>query len=52
MGRSLPFLVLMAAIIPFTYWLTGEALNSTTPTSPPSVTTNSITMATISQVSP
>ena len=30
----------------------GEALNNTTPTSPPSVTTNSITMATISQVSP
>lgn len=24
MGRSLPFLVLMAAIIPFTYWLTGD----------------------------
>ncbi|STW16213.1 methionine ABC transporter permease [Klebsiella pneumoniae] len=26
MGRSLPFLVLMAAIIPFTYWLTGTTI--------------------------
>ena len=25
-GRSLPFLVLMAAIIPFTYWLTGTTI--------------------------
>ena len=28
MGRSLPFLVLMAAIIPFTYWLTGTTIGS------------------------
>lgn len=26
MGRSLPFLVLMAAIIPFTFWLTGTTI--------------------------
>ena len=26
MGRSLPFLVLMAAIIPFTWWLTGTTI--------------------------
>ncbi|MDP1315187.1 ABC transporter permease, partial [Klebsiella pneumoniae] len=26
MGRSLPCLVLMAAIIPFTYWLTGTTI--------------------------
>lgn len=25
-GRSLPFLVLMAAIIPFTFWLTGTTI--------------------------
>ncbi|CAI2487331.1 D-methionine transport system permease protein metI [Serratia ficaria] len=26
MGRSLPFLVLMVAIIPFTFWLTGTTI--------------------------
>ncbi|MDF9718564.1 ABC transporter permease [Serratia marcescens] len=28
MGRSLPFLVLMAAIIPFTFWLTGTTIGT------------------------
>lgn len=39
MGRSLPFLVLMAAIIPFTYWLTGTTIGI-----PAAVTLNLVSM--------